>query len=145
MQPDLVKEFVAAFNDEINRGRRDQEFVVEARRRELARVTAKLEGLTNAIADGLRTPGLLNTLEGLEAQKAQIERAIEAAPVAAPRIHPNVAELYRRKVEDLHAALGADDTRAEAADILRGLIEAILIGRARAERRSNSSATSSTC
>ena len=80
MQPDLVKEFVAAFNEEINRGRRDQELAVEARRRELARVAAKLEGLTNAIADGLRTPGLLKTLEGLEAQKAEIERAIEAAP-----------------------------------------------------------------
>ena len=127
MQPDLVKEFVTAFNEEINRGRHDVELAIEARRRELARVVAKLEGLTNAIADGLRTPGLLRTLEGLEAQKAEIERAIDAAPAPAPRIHPNVAELYRRKVENLHAALGADDTRAEAADILRGLIEAILI------------------
>ena len=127
MQPDMVREFVAAFNEEINRGRRDQELAIEARRRELARIAAKLDGLTNAIADGLRTPGLLKTLEGLEAQKAELEWAIEAAPLPPPRIHPNVAELYRRKVMGLHAALSADDTRAEAAEILRGLIEAILI------------------
>ena len=127
MQPDMVREFVAAFNAEINRGRRDQELAVEARRRELARVSAKLDGLTNAIADGLRTQGLLKTLEGLEAQKAELERAIEAAPPPAPRIHPNLAEVYRRKVEDLHTALASDRTRAEAAEILRGLIEAILV------------------
>jgi len=35
--------------------------------------------------------------------------------------------LYRRKVKNLHEALGADDTRQEAADILRGLIEAIFV------------------
>ncbi len=46
MQPDLVKEFVTAFNEEINRGRHDVELAIEARRRELARVVAKLEGLT---------------------------------------------------------------------------------------------------
>ena len=40
-----------------------------------------------------------------------------------PRIA--LAELYRRKVESLHEALNAKDTKAEATEILRGLIEAI--------------------
>ena len=54
-----------------------------------------------------------------------LELTIEAAPAPAPRIHPNVAELYRRKVESLREALNSDDTRSEATDILRGLVEAI--------------------
>ncbi len=125
MQPDLVKEFVAAFHEEVNRDRRDQESVLGVHRRELTGVTSKLEGLVNAIADGLRTPGLLRTLETLEARKVALEREIEAAPPPAPRIHPNVAELYRRKVESLHEALNSKDTKTEATEILRGLIEAI--------------------
>jgi hypothetical protein len=36
MQPDLVKEFVAAFHEEVNRDRREQESALGARQRELA-------------------------------------------------------------------------------------------------------------
>ncbi len=40
------------------------------------------------------------------------------------RLHPNLAAVYRAKVE-LHKALAQDDTRTEAASNLRGLIEEI--------------------
>ena len=56
---------------------------------------------------------------------AALEVDIAQTPLPAPRLHPNLAELYRRKVEDLHAALSDPGVRTEAADILRGLIEAI--------------------
>ncbi len=36
-----------------------------------------------------------------------------------------MAEVYRRKVEDLAASLATPEARAKAAEILRGLIEAI--------------------
>ena len=39
----------------------------------------------------------------------------------------NLAELYRRRVEGRHANLNKDDSRAEAADIVRGLIETIRV------------------
>ena len=41
-----------------------------------------------------------------------------------PFVHP-LADVYRRKVSDLHNALLQADTRAEAAEILRGLIDEI--------------------
>ena len=47
----------------------------------------------------------------------------DAAPSPAPILHPNLAELYRRQVENLHEALNASDSRTEAAEILRGIIE----------------------
>ncbi len=40
-------------------------------------------------------------------------------------LHPAMADLYRQKVTDLAAALNAPDSRTEAAEILRGLIETI--------------------
>jgi hypothetical protein len=42
-----------------------------------------------------------------------------------PRLHPNLAELYRQKVDDLAAALNDEHTAAEAAQCIRQLIEEI--------------------
>ena len=42
-----------------------------------------------------------------------------------PALHPAMAEIYRQKVTDLAAALNAPETRGEAAEILRGLIDTI--------------------
>jgi site-specific DNA recombinase len=44
-----------------------------------------------------------------------------------PLLHPNLAELYRRKVADLAAGLEQPETRKEAFPILRSLVEAILL------------------
>jgi len=58
-------------------------------------------------------------------------------PQPAPRVHPNLAEVYRRKVERLEEALNEPDARAEAAEALRALIERIVLtpGAARGEMR----------
>jgi site-specific DNA recombinase len=52
MRPELVAEFVRAFNDETNRARHAAELAVEARRRELGEVARKLDGLIEAMAEG---------------------------------------------------------------------------------------------
>jgi hypothetical protein len=38
-----------------------------------------------------------------------------------------MADLYRTKVEDLASALQREDTRLEASEMLRGLIDAIVL------------------
>jgi hypothetical protein len=50
-----------------------------------------------------------------------------AAPPPAPRLHPNLAEVYRRKVADLQTALADPKTQTEALEILRGLIERVVL------------------
>ena len=42
-----------------------------------------------------------------------------------PRLHPNLAELYRQKVINLAEALNDEDSRHEAAECIRELIEEI--------------------
>ena len=44
-----------------------------------------------------------------------------------PVLHPNLPELYRRKVAALEQALADPATAAAAAEALRGLIDAILV------------------
>ena len=70
---------------------------------------------------------LQRELAALEARQAQLA-AQAAAPAPAPvAIHPNASEIYRKKVSELHDALTAEDTRAGAAEALRGLIDEIRV------------------
>jgi site-specific DNA recombinase len=90
-------------------------------------VNRKLRGMIEAIAEGLRGPGLQAKLDELEQRKAVLEAALAAALPPAPRLHPNLAELYRRKVADLQSALAEPRTQTEALEILRGLIERVVL------------------
>jgi hypothetical protein len=125
MAPDLVEEFIGAFHVEINRQRAAEEHQTAEHQAELARIGKKLKGLYDAIADGLRTPGLKDQLLELEARQAALTQLIAAAPPPAPRLHPQLAAVYRATVANLAAALNEPAARAEAAEILRGLIERI--------------------
>jgi len=125
MHPDLVKEFIAEFTAEVNRQHRAQEGAIDRKRRELTETSKRLDGLIDAIADGLRTPGLKQKLDEMEERKAVLEREIAGAALPAPRLHPNLAELYRRKVTELAVALEDPTLRDEALGILRGLVERV--------------------
>ena len=127
MQPDLVEEFIRAFHAEVNRLQRERNIGEEATAKELDRVARQLDGLYEAIADGLRTAGLKAKLEEMERRKVDLETRLAAAPPPAPILHPSLAKLYRLRVESLHASLNTDDCRTEAAEILRGLIETIKV------------------
>jgi len=54
-------------------------------------------------------------------------RALLARLTELPDIHPNIADLYARKVARLAEALNHPDARDEAADAIRGLIEKITL------------------
>jgi site-specific DNA recombinase len=127
MEPDLVKEFIAEFHRAVNHDRHAQEVQIGAKRKALADVRAKLDGLVEAIAGGLRGASLQAKLHDLEQRSAALEVEVAEAPAPLPRLHPNLAEVYRRKVEALHEALADSHTGAEALEILRSLIERVVL------------------
>lgn len=122
MQPDAVAEFVRGYAHEMNAQRGEETSVRQRQEAELAAVKRKLEGLYDAIADGLRTAGLKERLEDLERKAATLEAALSAAPVAPVRLHPNLSEIYRRKVGDLAGALNDESIRGAALETIRRLI-----------------------
>ena len=62
-------------------------------------------------------------MKALEARRSDLVDQLKGAPPAVPRLHPNVAAVYREKIAKLREALNAEDTRTEAAEMIRGLIE----------------------
>ena len=127
MQLDLVETFIADFQAEVNRIARNRDAEIAVHRKELAQVTRKLDTLIEAIADGLRSDGLQTKLSNLEQRKKALEQGLTNSPAPTPRLHPNLAGLYRRKVEQLHEALADPSVRDEALSILRGLIEGVVM------------------
>ncbi|MEX0809043.1 MAG: hypothetical protein WD044_09960 [Dongiaceae bacterium] len=69
----------------------------------------------------------MGRLDELEQRKTELEGIVAVAPLPALRLHPNLAELYRQKVTNLRATLSDESTRAEALEILRGLIERVTV------------------
>ena len=55
---------------------------------------------------------------GPEARQDELNERLAAVPADIPDIHPNIAIVYRRKVERLAAALADPRDRAEGADAI---------------------------
>jgi hypothetical protein len=74
-------------------------------------------------------------------RKDALLKQLEVADEPPPLLHPSMATLHRTKVEDLAAALQRENTRLEASEMLRGLIDSIILtpdeGQLRIELRGN--------
>jgi hypothetical protein len=140
MQPDLFKAFCQEFHSEVNRLRIGASGKAKSKRAELERIERRIGRIVELITeDDAPLRALKQELVNLEARQLilQHEFAVDEAPV--PLIHPNLAEIYRQRVERLHGALKDPTTRDEAFELIRSLIEEIRLvpedGRLRIELR----------
>jgi len=128
MAPELVAEFVRSFQEEIEAAARAAAARADGLKREAEAVERKIAGIMTAIEDGMYTPALKERMKGLEAHKAEIQVILGSAEVpSVVRIRPNAAEIYRRKVAELEEALNDESIKAEASEILRSLIDRIVL------------------
>ena len=89
MAPELVEEFIRAFHEELNHHRARADVQRTGNEQELARVSKKLHGLYEAIADGLRSPGLQGELLKLEKRQIELRASFATAPPPAPASIPS--------------------------------------------------------
>jgi hypothetical protein len=128
MAPELVAEFVRAFQEEINAAARTAAARCEELKREAEVVERKIAGIMTAIEDGTYTPALKDRVKVLEGRKAEIEAIMASAePPSVVQLHPNAAEIYRRKVANLELALNDDSIKTEAGEVLRSLIDRVVL------------------
>ena len=79
------------------------------------------------ITEGDGDPGIVRDERwSLEARKRDLERALSASREdSSVEVHPNIGELYAKKVGELPVLLTDDATRPQAMDIIRSLIDRI--------------------
>jgi site-specific DNA recombinase len=123
---DLIEEFAEAFRAEVNRLRRTHSHQHRALQQELQKVEKGIARCLNFITGGDGDPGSVRaTLRELEGRKHGLAAKMKAEPPSDIAIHPNIAELYRRKVENLQTLLTDETSRAEAMEIIRSMIDRI--------------------
>ena len=128
MAPELVAAFVDEFNAELRRLAGDAEAEHAAAQRALADVERKIAGIVKAIEDGAYNPTLKERLTTLEHEKEAASAKLAAAgPKPVVRLHPGLPALYRKKIENLTAALNEPATAAQAGEIIRNLIDRIVL------------------
>lgn len=99
MAPDLVREFVEAFQKETNRVAAEREQAEELATARLGAIARKIAALVSAIENGKYSPALSSRLAALENEKADL--LVEMAQGPAPsivRLHPAIADVYAAKV-----------------------------------------------
>jgi site-specific DNA recombinase len=138
MDPDLFKVFAQEFAAEWNRLQAGAGAHLSRLRSQRERVCRQIDRLVDALADGEPAARLTDKLKELERGRLELESELMTTAAPAPRLHPNVAEVYRRKVAELHSALREEDA-GPAREVVRGLVEAIVLtpenGRLRVEVR----------
>jgi hypothetical protein len=125
IDPALFAVFCDEFTLETNRLRRLAGSETAARQQELARIENELKRLVQSLAEGMPIRAIRERLEELEERRTTLEADLAERQPPAPILHPRMAEVYRRHVTDLAAALQSPETRTEAAEILRSLVETI--------------------
>ncbi len=86
---------------------------------------ADIRKLIDAIKAGLPGEALRDEMQTLENQRTEIESKLEDAPVATPRLHPNLPAIYQAKITSLIDALNTPDTITQVNEAIRQLIEKV--------------------
>ena len=77
--------------------------------------------------DGVAPSEVKDEMNANAARREELKAKLAAADEPPPLLHPGMADLYRQKVTALAQALEHPETRTEASEALRGLIDAIVL------------------
>ncbi|KRB49552.1 zinc ribbon domain-containing protein [Phenylobacterium sp. Root700] len=100
MEPEAFAEAMRSFIEETNRLNHLRRANRGADVERLEEARKAIGGIVAAIEDGGYSRPLMERLRRLEVEVEEIETKLAEAPRDVPDIHPNVAELHRRKVGD---------------------------------------------
>ena len=89
---------------------------IDIDRKALSETRKKIKELVTLIEDGGGSRAMVARLRELEAREDELTERLGQVPADVPDILPNVAGIYRRKVERLSDALQRPQERDEAAD-----------------------------
>ncbi|MBR9780961.1 MAG: recombinase family protein [Rhodospirillales bacterium] len=124
---EAVAEAVQAYAEGLNQMNRERRAQAVLDRQKLEKVERGIAGIMSAIEDGMYQSAMKFRMEELEQEKQEIIARMDEVPQDVPDIHPNIAEIYRKKVQNLTAALDDPLMYAEAADAIRSVVGEIIV------------------
>ena len=125
----LVDEFAAEFKRELARLRTEDQGLSRRILKERQQVERGIKRCLDFITNGDGDPGSVrDELRRLETRKREIDSDLKARP-SNPiiTIHPNLPDLYSRKINGLQQMLANETVRPQAVEAIRSLIDRIEI------------------
>ena len=128
LNTELFEEFCDEFTREMNRLRMEQRANLSSARREVARIGTRIKKLLNLMLDDeIAVDEGKAEMKALDGRRKELEAQLETGNEPPPLLHPRMADIYRGKVTQLAKALQEPESRPEATEALRGLVEAIVL------------------
>ena len=127
MEPGLFALFCDEYTRHMNKLRIDATSSLAGYKAELSKVTKDIDRLIDAITGGAAVSQVKDKMLALDARKAELARLIDETDEPPALLHPNMASHYRKEVARLHEALSDEDHRHEAAEIIRALVDKIVL------------------
>lgn len=127
MEPDLFAVFCEEYTSHLNRLRMNHNAALHGMEARLAKIDRELEKLVTAICEGIPAAKVKDKMWALENEKADLDAKVAGTSEEPVLIHPNMADVYRKQVTALHEALNDDMRRAEAVEIIRTLVDEIVL------------------
>ena len=101
MAPELVREFIRAFQEEANRAAAEREQHFRADGVHLAAIQRKIAGIIAAVEQGNYSRALGDRLAELERQEELLRDRLGEGPPPIVRLHPRLPEIYAERVQQL--------------------------------------------
>jgi DNA invertase Pin-like site-specific DNA recombinase len=128
LNQDLFEEFCEEFTREMNRLRMEQRASMSCAKREVARIGTRIKKLLNLMLDDeIAVDEAKAEMKALDGRRKELEGQLKTADEPPPLLHPEMARIYRTKVTELASALQQSESRVEATEALRGLVDAIVL------------------
>jgi site-specific DNA recombinase len=127
LNQELFEEFCEEFTREMNRLRMQHRASLSTSEREIERIEARRKKLIEMVMEGVAPSVVKDELNANAARREELEARLAAAEEPPPLLHPEMARIYRTKVRELAKALQEPESRSEATEALRGLVDAIVL------------------
>ncbi len=127
LNQELFEEFCDEFTREMNRLRMEHRASFSAAEREIERIEVRRKKLIEMVMNGVAPSEVRDEMNANAARREELKAKFAAADEPPPLLHPEMARIYRAKVTELARALQEQDSRSEATEALRGLVDAIVL------------------
>ncbi len=127
MTPDLVEVFCSEYTKHINELRSTRNVAINRYRKELKKLEVEKEKLIQAIKDGVSGTEIKGPMNKIVERREELEGFLAGKEEAPVLLHPNMSMRYQNEVNALRESLNKEDARAQAAELLRSLIDKIIL------------------
>ncbi|WP_374188943.1 recombinase family protein [Thalassotalea euphylliae] len=127
MKSELIDAFCEEYTKHINTLRKARYSKIDRYKKELVKLAKDKENIIEAIKNGIPASEIKDSLMAIANRRDSIEAYLKEQDEPQVLLHPSMAKRYQQEIKSLRVSLNKEESRTEAAELLRGLIDRIVL------------------